>query len=224
MLTVVVAKINYTDIHTVYVLICNAPCVIHRRQLPLLFWFCQLYRRCRRAYLAWDTCWLANTARHMDLPGTYSTMLCARHGSQRTSVLYTLLVTADGSGWSQTVCQGLPRTVTGVQHAATDLYQHLMRAAATASPSKHDAGLWWTSVADDGPALNQHRIDVSCLLGYCWQIVQWPISTRINIKPLIIGLIYPFQAWIHHCNLNPLQAANYCCNSRLVDLVDKERS
>ena len=26
----------------------------------------------------------------------------------------------------------------------------------------------------------------------------------------------PFQAWIYRCHLHPLQAANCCCNSRLV--------
>ena len=31
---------------------------------------------------------------------------------------------------------------------------------------------------------------------------------------------YPFQAWIYYCHLHPLQAANCCRNSRLVEDED----
>ena len=40
---------------------------------------------------------------------------------------------------------------------------------------------------------------------------------------LLIGVTFytePFEAWIYHCHLHPLQAANRCLNSRLV--VDED--
>ena len=36
------------------------------------------------------------------------------------------------------------------------------------------------------------------------------------LKTWLKACIEPFQAWIYHCNLHPLQAANCCRNSRLV--------
>ena len=32
----------------------------------------------------------------------------------------------------------------------------------------------------------------------------------------MIQSIKPFQAWINHCHLHPLEAANSCCDSRLI--------
>ena len=40
------------------------------------------------------------------------------------------------------------------------------------------------------------------------------LSLYCRAKPTLLS--QPFQAWIYHCHLHPLQAANCCRNSRLV--------
>ena len=41
-------------------------------------------------------------------------------------------------------------------------------------------------------------------------------SPQLNLAQTPGGFIQPFQTSIYHCHFHPLQAANYCRNSRLV--------
>ena len=58
---------------------------------------------------------------------------------------------------------------------------------------------------------------------YKWAVTWYYYVSSWRFKFLISIMAYnhqvvlrPFQAWIYHCHLHPLQAANCCRNSRLV--------
>ena len=71
---------------------------------------------------------------------------------------------------------------------------------------------------DDAPVLNQHWLNVTCLLGtrtfeYCLANVR-NVGQTLYKRRAIIQL---FQAWNYRCNLHLLHASN-CCSSITMDL------
>ena len=63
------------------------------------------------------------------------------------------------------------------------------------------------------------------IVSHLWEIFRSPFNCCIValfscVFVILCQFFKPFQAWIYHCHLHPLQAANCCRNSRLV--VDED--
>ena len=79
----------------------------------------------------------------------------------------------------------------------------------------------------DKRLFNPHSLQPSrCIKEYFWISAEW--LNFLHLRTVLIITIFvfhlpplkPFQAWIYHCHLHPLQGANCCRNSRLV--VDED--